>query len=89
MLLWLRLEVPAPGLCRAERADAPPRIERERATPFAVVDEGAGERVVGVGAGAGDRDGGAVGGSVEERRPAAVPGSGFLVVVFIVVILWR
>jgi hypothetical protein len=74
-LLELRFELPAPGLCIAARAEtgAPPRVDRLRATPFAVAE-------VGVEARAGCRDGEVDVGSVEVLRPVGVPaGGGFLV----------
>lgn len=80
MLLVLRFEAPAPGLCTAARAETgvPPLTERARATPFVVDEEdGVGERAV-------PRDGDVMAapvGSVDGRRPAAVPAGGFFVAV--------
>jgi hypothetical protein len=73
-LLELRFEAPAPGLCIAARAETgvPPLIDRLRATPFAVADEGVGAR-------AGARDGDVDVGSVEGLRPVGVPAGGFFV----------
>ena len=69
----LRFEAPAPGLCTAARAETgvPPRIERERATPVAIDEDGVGER-------AGPRDGEGIG-SVEGLRPDGLPTGGFFV----------
>lgn len=57
-------------------------MDRLRATPLAVAEEGVGDR-----AGALDGDGDAFGGSVEDLRPPAVPASGFFVAVFMVEIV--
>ena len=64
VLLVLRVEAPAPGLCSEARA--PPLTERFLEIPFEAVDD--------VGD---DRDGVDAGGSVEGRRPPLMPAGGF------------
>ena len=80
MLLLLRFDAPAPGLCREARADRglPPRKDRVRATPLV----GAG--VEGAGARDGTLDGDVVpnGESVDGGlRPPTVLTGGFFVAV--------
>ena len=75
ILLLLRFDAPAPGRCKADRAEIPPRSDLVRDKPFeGGVTEGAGERVD-------PRDGEAGSGESVEGglRPAEVTTGGFFV----------
>jgi len=81
VLLELKFEAPAPGLCIAARAEVPPLTLLVRATPFALVDEGVDER-----AGPLEGDAATAGGAVEVGRTFGEPTGGFLVAVDMMVI---
>lgn len=80
MLLLLRFDAPAPGLCNAPRADSglPPRSDRVRDTPFVgAVDVEDGDLVVPFVVEVGV----ARFGSVDGLQAPAVPAGGFFVAV--------